>query len=97
MIFNGLFISQRLVKPKEQQMQPPPFESSDEAAYPIAEPAKTTDQLVADAASSVDYSALEAPTGRLPEPVAAPHVVKPIDEDGRRNCYVLSRMRFSSQ
>src|SRR5262245_23549334 len=81
MIFNGLFISQRLVKPKEQQMQPPQFESSTEAAYTIAEPAKTTDQLVVDASSTVDYSSLEAPTGRLPEPVAAPHVVKPIDED----------------
>jgi len=72
MIFNGLFINQRLVKPKEQQTRPSPFESSTEAAYPIVEPAKTTDQLVADAASSVDYNALEAPTGRLPEPVAAP-------------------------
>ena len=72
MIFNGLFISQRLVKPKEQQTRPSPFESSTEAAYAIVEPAKTTDQLVADPASSVDYNALEAPTGRLPEPVAAP-------------------------
>jgi hypothetical protein len=80
MIFNGLFISQRLLKPKEQETQPPLFESSPEAAHAVAEPAKTTDQLVVDAASTVDYGALEAPTGRLPEPVAAPHVVKPTDE-----------------
>src|SRR5215510_15002364 len=52
MIFNGLFISQRLVKPKEQQAEPSPFESPAEAAYPIAESAKTTDQLVVDAAPS---------------------------------------------
>jgi len=81
MIFNGLFISQRLLKPKEPLTRPSPFESPAEAASPIAEPAKTTDQLVADAVSSVDYNALEAPTGRLPEPVAAPHVVKQIDVD----------------
>ncbi len=57
MIFNGLFINQRLVKPKEQQMQPPPFESSAEAAYTIVEPAKTTDQLVVDAEPSGGASA----------------------------------------
>jgi hypothetical protein len=81
MIFNGLFINPRLLKPKEQQAGPSPAESPAEAAYPIAEPAKTTDQLVANAASALDYNAFEAPTGRLPEPAAAPQVVKPIDDD----------------
>jgi hypothetical protein len=65
MIFNGLFISQRLVKPKEQQMQPPLFESSAEAAYVIAEPAKTTDQLIVDAAPSGGASVAEDPTLHL--------------------------------
>jgi len=67
MIFNGLFINQRLVKPKEQQMQPPLFESSAEAAYAIAEPAKTTDQLVVDAAPSAGASVTEDPTLHLIE------------------------------
>ena len=67
MIFNGLFISQRLLKPKEQQTQPPQFESSAEAAYAIAEPAKTTDQLVVDAAPSGGASVIEDPTLHLIE------------------------------
>jgi len=67
MIFNGLFINQRLVKPKEQQMQPPPFESSAEAAYTIVEPAKTTDQLVVDAEPSGGASVTEDPTLHLIE------------------------------
>src|SRR5262249_8295789 len=50
MIFNGLFISQRLLKPKERQTQPSLFESPAEVAYPLAAPAQTTDQLVANAA-----------------------------------------------
>jgi hypothetical protein len=67
MIFNGLFINQRLVKPKEQQLQPPLFESSAEAAYVIAEPAKTTDQLVVDPAPSGGDSVTEDPTLHLIE------------------------------
>jgi hypothetical protein len=67
MIFNGLFISQRLLKPKEQQTQPSLFESSAEAAYTIAEPAKTTDQLVVDAEPSVGASKTEDPTLQLIE------------------------------
>ena len=67
MIFNGLFISQRLVKPKEQQTQPPLFESPAEAAYANAEPAKTTDQLVVDAAPSAGASMTEDPTLHLIE------------------------------
>src|SRR5262245_20002765 len=67
MIFNGLFISQRLLKPKEQQAQPPPFESPAESAYAIAEPAKTTDQLVVDAAPSGGAGVTEDPTLHLIE------------------------------
>jgi uncharacterized protein YneF (UPF0154 family) len=67
MIFNGLFITRRLVKPKEQQTQPPLFESSAEAAYTIAEPAKTTDQLVVDAAPSGGAGVTEEPTLHLIE------------------------------
>ena len=67
MIFNGLFISQRLVKPKKQQIQPPLFEPPAEAAYSIAEPAKTTDQLVVDAAPSRGAGVTEDPTLRLIE------------------------------
>jgi len=67
MIFNGLFINQRLVKPKEQQMRPPLFESSAETAYAVAEPAKTTDQLVVDAAPSDGAGVTEDPTLHLIE------------------------------
>src|SRR5262247_1061339 len=67
MIFNGLFISQRLVKPKEQQTRPSPFESSAEAANPIVDPAKTTDQLVVDAALSGGASVTDDPTLHLIE------------------------------
>src|SRR5215510_10737682 len=67
MIFNGLLISRRLLKPEEQQAQPPPFESSAEAAYAIAEPAKKTDKIVVDAASSGGAGVTEDPTLRLIE------------------------------
>ena len=72
MVFNGLFISQRLVKPKERQTRPSLSKSPEPAAYLIELPARTTDQLIADAASPVDYSGLEDPTAHLPEIVAAP-------------------------
>lgn len=72
MIFNGLFITKRLVKPKEQQTQSSMSESSAPTAYPIALPAKTTDQLVLDAAQPACASVTEDPTAHLTESVAAP-------------------------
>jgi hypothetical protein len=66
MIFNGLFISQRLLKPKERQAQPSLFESPVEGAYPIAAPAKTTDQLVANTAQPAVAGVTEDTTARLP-------------------------------
>ncbi len=72
MIFNGLFITKRLVKPKEQQTQSSMSESSAPTAYPIALPAKTTDQLVVDAAQPAGSSVTEDTTAHLPELVAAP-------------------------
>jgi hypothetical protein len=67
MIFNGLFINQRLVKPKEQLTQPPLFGSPTEAAYAVAEPAKTTDQLVVDASTSGGANVTEDSTLHLIE------------------------------
>jgi hypothetical protein len=67
-IFNGLFISRRLVQLKEQQM-PPVLPAMPE---PIALPAKTTDQLAARIAPAESYSVIEDTTAHLPEPVAAP-------------------------
>jgi hypothetical protein len=67
-IFNGLFISRRIVKLKEQQAQTPVSASP----APTALPAKTTDQLVAKAAQPAGVSVTEDTTAHLPEPVAAP-------------------------
>ena len=67
-IFNGLFISRRIVKLKERQEQTSGFASP----TPAALPAKTTDQLVANAAQSVGASVTEDPTANLPEPARAP-------------------------
>ena len=67
-IFNGFFISRRIVKLKEQQAQP----SMPASPAPAALPAKTTDQLAANAAPSNGASVTEDPTAHLPEPVAAP-------------------------
>lgn len=67
-IFNGLFISRRLVKLKEQQSQP----AAPASQAPAGLPAKTTDQLVIDPAQSGAYSVTEDPTEHLPQPVAAP-------------------------
>lgn len=67
MIFNGLVISPRLVKLKEQ-----PLPSALPATpAPTALPAKTTDQLVAPAVPAESYSVIEDTTAHLPEPVAA--------------------------
>jgi hypothetical protein len=67
-IFNGFFISRRIVKLKEQQAR------SAMPASPAspALPAKTTDQLVAKAAQPAGASVIEDTTAHLPEPVAAP-------------------------
>src|SRR5262245_6377565 len=66
LLINGLFVSRRLVQLKEQMLQaaPPP-------QAPAALPAKTTDQLVANAAQSAGASVTEDTTAHLPEPVAA--------------------------
>jgi len=80
LLINGFFISRRLVKIEEQQAQPALSVSPAQTAHPIALPAKTTDQLVADAAPSAGYSVIEDTTAHLPEPVAAPHAVKSVDE-----------------
>jgi len=67
-IFNGLFISRRLVKLKEQQTQS--AMPSDQAQ--VALPAKTTDQLAPNPAQPSGHSVTEDPTLNLTEPVAAP-------------------------
>jgi len=67
-IFNGLFVSRRIVKLKEQHAQP----AMPAAPAPAPLPAKTTDQLVAIAAQSGGASVTEGTTAHLPEPVAAP-------------------------
>jgi len=67
-IFNGLFISRRLVKLKEQQTQP----AMPASQTPVALPAKTTDQLAANVAQPAGHSVTEDPTLNLTEPVAAP-------------------------
>jgi hypothetical protein len=68
LIINGLFISRRLVKLKEQQAQP----SLPASLASIALPAKTTDQLVADVTLSSGASVTEDPTAHLAEPAPAP-------------------------
>jgi hypothetical protein len=65
---NGLFISRLLVKRKEQQAQ---------TAIPASQalsalPAKTTNQLVVDAAPLAGASVTEDPTAHLTEPIATP-------------------------
>src|SRR5262245_13923558 len=67
-IFNGLFIGRRIVKLKEQQARP----TVPASLAPTALPAKTTDQLVANAAEPAGASVTEDTTWRLQEPVAAP-------------------------
>jgi hypothetical protein len=67
-ILNGLFISRRLVKLKEQQSQP----AMPASQAPAALPAKTTNHLVVDATPSSGASVTEDPTEHLPEPVVAP-------------------------
>jgi len=67
-IFSGLFVSSRIVKLKEQQAQ----QAMPISPAPAALPAKTTDQLAANAAQPAAASVTKDPTAHLPEPVAAP-------------------------
>jgi len=67
-IFSGLFVSSRIVKLKAQQAQ----QAMPLSPAPSALPAKTTDQLIANAAQPSGASVTEDPTAHLPEPVAAP-------------------------
>jgi hypothetical protein len=67
LLINGFFVSRRIVQLKEQLLQaamPAP-------QAPAALPAKTTDQLVANAAPSSVASVIEDTTAHLPEPVAS--------------------------
>jgi hypothetical protein len=66
-IFNGFFIGRRIVKLKEQQAQP----AMPASPAPAALPAKTTDQLIANAAQPAGASVTEDTTAHLPEPVAS--------------------------
>jgi hypothetical protein len=67
-MFNGFFISRRLVKLKEQQAQA----ALSASPAPAAIPAKTTDQLIAEAAPAPGFSVTENTTAHLPQPVPAP-------------------------
>ena len=62
-IFNGYFISRRIVKLKEQQARP----TMPASPAPTAFPAKTTDQLVANLAQPAGASVTEDPTLHLIE------------------------------
>jgi hypothetical protein len=68
LLINGFFVSRRLVKLKEQQLQT----AMSQPQVPAALPAKTTDQLVVDAATLGGVSVTEDPTAHLPEPARAP-------------------------
>jgi hypothetical protein len=68
LLINGFFVSRRLVQLKEQLLQA----ATPAPQSPAALPAKTTDQLVANAAPSGGASVTEDTTAHLPEPVAAP-------------------------
>jgi hypothetical protein len=66
LLFNGLFISRRLVKLNEQLLQ------TAAPRTPTAHSAKTTDRLSIDASTSDGAGVTEDTTAHLPEPVAAP-------------------------
>ncbi|HWQ36602.1 MAG TPA: hypothetical protein VNQ79_27465 [Blastocatellia bacterium] len=69
LLINGLFVSKRIVKLKQQQSQ------SVLHSAPVAAPtgSRTTDQLAAQAASSLpDFSVTENTTATLPERVLTP-------------------------
>ncbi|MGH9836411.1 MAG: hypothetical protein ACRD9Y_25590, partial [Blastocatellia bacterium] len=67
-MFNGFFISRRLVKLKEQQAQA----ALSASPTPVAIPARTTDQLIVEAAPASGFSVTENTTAHLPQPVPAP-------------------------
>src|SRR5262245_57950464 len=67
-IFNGIFVSRRIVKLKEQQAR----QAMPISPAPAALPAKTTDQLIPNAAQPAAASVTVDTTAHLPEPVAAP-------------------------
>ena len=68
LLINGFFVSRRLVRLKEQLLQA----AMSAPQPPPALPAKTTDQLVANASPSRGASVIEDTTAHLSEPVAAP-------------------------
>ncbi len=68
LLINGLFVSRRLVRLKEQQAQTALMSPQ----APAALPAKTTDQLVADATAQSGHSVTEDTTAHLPEHAPAP-------------------------
>lgn len=68
LLINGFFVSRRLVKLKEQQLQT----AMSQPQTPASLPAKTTDQLVFDAAPLAGASVTEDPTAHLPEAARAP-------------------------
>jgi len=68
LLINGLFVSRRLVRLKEQLLQA----AMSAPQPPAALAAKSTDQLVANAEPSRGASVTEDTTAHLPEPVAAP-------------------------
>jgi len=68
LLINGLFVSRRLVKLKEQQAQA----ALPAAPTPVAILARTTDQLIAEAAPAAGFSVTENTTAHLPQPVPAP-------------------------
>jgi len=68
LLINGFFVSRRLASLKEGQAQT----AIPASQAPAALPAKTTNQLVVDAAPSNVASVTEDSTLHLPEPVATP-------------------------
>lgn len=68
LIFNGLFITRRIVKRKEEQAQAALPSSKTPAAFP----AKTTNHLAIAPAPASAAGVTEDTTAHLPEPVAAP-------------------------
>lgn len=68
LLINGFFVSNRLVKLKEQLLQT----ATSKPRTPASLPAKTTDQLTLDATPSSGASVTENTTAHLPEAVLAP-------------------------
>ncbi len=83
LLINGLFISRRIVKLKEELTRAAMSAPQSPVAHPhpnLTElEAKTTDRLIVDAAPPAAYSVTEDSTAHLPEPVAAPRAMKPVD------------------